>query len=112
MEVVQPEGDDDFTGLETIARLVTEPMCPSSSKRPCGLSRSVGERVRALGVEWVDTSGSGGTSWVAVEAQRAEGRQQALGNTFWDWGIPTAASVAQLSGLGLGVCATGGVPTA
>ncbi|MEC9390442.1 MAG: type 2 isopentenyl-diphosphate Delta-isomerase [Myxococcota bacterium] len=111
MEVVQPEGDDDFTGgLETIDRLVTEMDVPIIVKETgCGLSRSVGERVRALGVEWVDTSGSGGTSWVAVEAQRAEGRQQALGNTFWDWGIPTAASVAQLSGLGLGVCATGGV---
>ena len=36
-------------------------------------------------------------------------RRQQLGQTFWDWGIPTAASVAQLSGLGLGICATGGV---
>ena len=57
----------------------------------------------------VDTSGSGGTSWVAVEAQRAQDRRQELGDTFWDWGIPTAASVAQLSGTGLGICATGGV---
>ncbi len=111
MEVVQPEGDDDFTGgLDTIARLVEHLDVPVIVKETgCGISRRVGERVKALGVEWIDTSGSGGTSWVAVEAQRAVGRQQALGDTFWDWGIPTAASVAQLSGLGLGVCATGGV---
>jgi len=111
MEVVQPEGDDDFRGgLETIARLVEELPVPVIVKETgCGLSRSVGQRLRALGVEWVDTSGAGGTSWVAVEVHRAEGDQRALGDAFWDWGIPTAGSVAQLSGLGLGICATGGM---
>lgn len=111
MEVVQPEGDDDFRGgLDTIARLVEELACPVVVKETgCGLSRSVGERIRSVGVEWVDTSGAGGTSWVAVEANRATGMQKALGEAFWDWGIPTAASVAQLSGLGLGICATGGL---
>ena len=111
MEVVQPEGDDDFRGgLDTIERLVNELDMPIIVKETgCGLSRRVGERIRSIGVEWGDTSGSGGTSWVAVEAQRAEDRRRQLGDTFWDWGIPTAASVAQLSGLGLGICATGGV---
>ena len=111
MEVVQPEGDDDFRGgLDTIQRLVEELNVPVIVKETgCGISRSVGEKVKALGVKWIDTSGSGGTSWVAVEAQRAQDRRQQLGDTFWDWGIPTAASVAQLSGLNLGVCATGGV---
>ncbi|MGB0639248.1 MAG: type 2 isopentenyl-diphosphate Delta-isomerase, partial [Myxococcota bacterium] len=111
MEVVQPEGDDDFRGgLDTIQRLVEELNVPVIVKETgCGISRSVGEKVKALGVQWIDTSGSGGTSWVAVEAQRAQDRRQQLGDTFWDWGIPTAASVAQLSGLNLGVCATGGV---
>ncbi len=111
MEVVQPGGDDDFRGgLDTIQRLVEELTVPVVVKETgCGLSRSVGDRVAALGVRWADTSGAGGTSWVGVEALRAAGRQQALGATFWDWGIPTAASVAQLSGTGLGVCATGGV---
>ena len=111
MEVVQPEGDDDFRGgLDTIARLVEELPCPVIVKETgCGLSRSVGERVASVGVKWVDTSGAGGTSWVAVEANRALGSQKALGEAFWDWGIPTAASVVQLNGLGLGICATGGV---
>lgn len=111
MEVVQPEGDDDFRGgIDTLARLVEALPVPVIVKETgCGLSRSVGERVRALGVQWVDTSGSGGTSWVAVEVHRAQGDQRALGDTFWDWGIPTAGSVAQLSGLGFGICATGGM---
>jgi len=111
MEVVQPEGDDDFTGgIDTIARLVAELPVPIVAKETgCGLSRSVGQRLAAVGVRWVDTSGAGGTSWVAVETLRAAGDQRALGEAFWDWGIPTAGSVAQLSGLGLGVCATGGL---
>jgi isopentenyl-diphosphate delta-isomerase len=111
MEVVQPEGDDDFRGgLQTIGRLCSELSVPVIVKETgCGLSRRVGERVAALGVKYVDTSGAGGTSWVAVEAQRATDVQHRLGHTFWDWGIPTAASVAQLSGLNMGICATGGM---
>jgi isopentenyl-diphosphate delta-isomerase len=111
MEVVQPEGDDDFRGgLRTIQRLVDELPCPVVVKETgCGLSRAVGLRLRALGVAHVDVSGAGGTSWVAVEAHRAAAGQKALGEAFRDWGIPTAASVAQLEGLGLEICATGGL---
>ena len=40
---------------------------------------------------------------------QAADEDREVGVTFRDWGVPTAASVAQLSGLGLGICATGGV---
>jgi len=111
MEVVQPEGDVDFRGgLDTIRRLVQELGKPVIAKETgCGLSRTVAARLVAAGVRTVDTSGAGGTSWVAVEAQRAAAGQRTLGERFWDWGIPTAASVAQLDGLGLEIVATGGV---
>ena len=111
MEVVQPEGDDDFRrGLDTLARLVSELPVPVVAKETgCGLSRHVGTRLVDLGVRWVDTSGAGGTSWVAVEMLRAADEDREIGVTFRDWGVPTAGSVAQLSGLGLGICATGGV---
>ncbi len=111
MEVVQPEGDQDFRGgLTTIARLVKELPYPVVVKETgCGLSRKVAERLVSVGVKWVDVSGAGGTSWVGVEAKRAAASQRALGERYWDWGIPTAASVAQLADLGLGIIATGGV---
>jgi isopentenyl-diphosphate delta-isomerase len=111
MEVIQPGGDDDFRGgLDTIGRLVAELTVPVVVKETgCGLSRSVGQRLVELGVQWVDTSGAGGTSWVGVETLRAKAKTRRLGELFWDWGIPTAASVAQLSGLPLGVISTGGV---
>jgi isopentenyl-diphosphate delta-isomerase len=111
MEVVQPEGDDDFRGgLDTIARLVAELGVPVIAKETgCGLSRAVGQRLVEVGVQWADTSGAGGTSWVGVETLRARARTRQLGELFWDWGIPTAASVAQLSTLPLGIIATGGI---
>ncbi len=111
MELVQPEGDQDFRGgLDTIKRLLDTLDIPIVIKETgCGLSRSVGAAVRNLGIEWVDVSGSGGTSWVGVETHRASAQQRTTGNCFWDWGIPTAASVGQLQGLNLGICATGGL---
>ncbi|HEU4412183.1 MAG TPA: type 2 isopentenyl-diphosphate Delta-isomerase [Polyangiaceae bacterium] len=95
MEVVQPGGDRDFRGgLETLARLARELGLPLIAKETgCGLSRPVVRRLYEAGVRHVDVSGAGGTSWVAVETQRAEGDAKALGQAFWDWGVPTAASV-------------------
>ncbi len=115
MELVQPDGDRDFSGgLETIARLSAALEIPVVVKETgCGLSPSVGARVKGVGVKTVDVSGAGGTSWVGVETKRAEdqgdSRLKALGDAFWDWGIPTAASVALLAPMGLDVIATGGV---
>lgn len=115
MEIVQPRGDRDFSrGLETIARLVAELSVPVVVKETgCGLSRAVGERLARAGVRHVDVSGAGGTSWVAVETHRArkagDRTAAAVGETFWDWGIPTAASVAMLAPLGLEIVATGGI---
>lgn len=118
MELVQPGGDRDFRGgLDTIARLVDELPVPVVVKETgCGLSRSVGERLRGVGVRHVDVSGAGGTSWVAVETKRAEAendvKARALGEALWDWGIPTAASVGLVAPLGFDtVIATGGVAT-
>jgi isopentenyl-diphosphate delta-isomerase len=111
MEIVQPGGDRDFAGgLDVFRRLVEELKVPVIAKETgCGLSRAVASMIRATGVRHVDVSGAGGTSWVAVEAHRAEPDAKALAEELWDWGIPTAASLVQLRGLGLQVIATGGL---
>jgi isopentenyl-diphosphate Delta-isomerase len=116
MELVQPGGDRNFTGgAATLARMVRELSVPVVVKETgCGLSAGVGARLRAAGVQHVDVSGAGGTSWVGVETKRAEEAGDtaafALGEAFWDWGIPTAASVAVLAPLGFNtIIATGGI---
>jgi isopentenyl-diphosphate delta-isomerase len=116
MELVQPGGDRDFSrGLETIARLVRELPIPVVVKETgCGLSPEVGRRLLGAGVSHVDVSGAGGTSWVGVETKRAEAAGDTaardLGDALWDWGIPTAASVATLAPLGFKtIIATGGI---
>jgi isopentenyl-diphosphate delta-isomerase len=112
-ELVQDGGDRDFRGgLDTIRKLVQELGIPVIVKETgCGLSLEVARKLHAAGVRTVDVSGAGGTSWVAVEATRAaEGsRQKRLGEELWDWGIPTAVSVAGCARLGLEVIATGGL---
>jgi len=114
MELVQEEGDRDFRGgLDTLERLTSELGLPVIAKETgCGLSRAVAAKLRRVGVSHVDVSGAGGTSWVAVETQRAQPEKKALGEAFWEWGIPTAASVAWVHSHGFEtVFATGGMQT-
>jgi isopentenyl-diphosphate delta-isomerase len=118
MELVQPGGDRDFSqGLGTVARLVRDLGVPVVVKETgCGISPGVARRLHDVGVRHVDVSGAGGTSWVGVEAKRAEAagdeRARNLGEAFWDWGVPTAASVALLAPIGFDtVLATGGIAT-
>lgn len=111
MELVQDEGDRDFRGgLATLERLLRLGLRLVVKETGCGLSSSVAGRVRALGIEYVDVSGAGGTSWVAVETQRASAERKPLGEAFWEWGIPTAASVALCAPYGFrAIFATGGI---
>ena len=112
MEVIQENGDHDFReSLATIKRLVAESPLPIIAKETgCGFARESGLKLAAAGVRWVDVSGAGGTSWVGVETIRNRALRH-LGEAFWDWGVPTAASVCELRGLNLNLIASGGIRT-
>ncbi len=94
-EIVQPGGDRDFRGVvDAIARLVRDLPVPVVAKETgCGIGPRAASKLARVGVRHLDVSGSGGTSWVAVEAARASGAELAIGNTFREWGVPTAASI-------------------
>ncbi len=111
-EVVQPEGDRRARGvLAAVSRLAAR--LPVVAKETgAGISREVALALKKAGVRGIDVGGLGGTSFAAVEHYRAKKEsaslKERLGATFWNWGIPTPASVV-LADVGLPIIATGGV---
>jgi isopentenyl-diphosphate delta-isomerase len=95
-EAVQPGGDKDWTGvLAALAKLRREIEVPIVVKEVgAGISGAVARRLADAGIDIIDVAGAGGTSWAAVEAERAvEPAQKAVAEAFRDWGIPTAEAI-------------------
>jgi isopentenyl-diphosphate Delta-isomerase len=98
-ECVQTRGDQNFGGLlAKIERLCQELAVPVIAKEVGnGISAAMAKRLIAAGVAAIDVAGAGGTSWALVESGRAKDpRQRRLGQTFADWGIPTADCIRDI----------------
>jgi isopentenyl-diphosphate delta-isomerase len=110
-ELIQPEGDRDFRGcLDAVARLSEDLDAPVIAKETgCGLSPQALDKLDSTGIDWVDTSGAGGTTWIGVETLRTPAEQRSVGDVFWDWGVPTAASVVCAKRRGFDTIASGGL---
>jgi isopentenyl-diphosphate delta-isomerase len=115
-EAVQPEGQTNFEGILQGIREVAEDLDkPVIAKETgAGIAAEDAKKLESAGVKGIDVSGAGGTSWAAVEYYRAKERgnssQRRLGDVFWDWGIPTAVSVVEVSRtVKVPVIASGGV---
>lgn len=95
-EAVQPEGDTDFSNLQSkIAMIVKTLKKPVIAKEVgAGLSPEDVEHLLAVGVKYIDVAGRGGTSWSIVESKRSEDPE--LGELFGDWGIPTPIALRKL----------------
>jgi isopentenyl-diphosphate delta-isomerase len=104
-EVIQPEGDHDFSGvLSSIGKLCEKLNVPVIVKETgAGISRDVAVKLKEEGVSWVDVAGSGGTSWSKVEYLR-----KGATTGFEEWGIQTVQSIRICKGI-LPLIASGGV---
>jgi len=98
-EIVQPEGEARYKNvMEGISMIVNSVKKPVIAKEVgFGISPMVAKKLESTKIDAVEIAGMGGTSYAAVEWYRAKemGLEQKvdLGNLFWDWGIPTAASL-------------------
>ena len=94
-EAVQPEGNRNFKGLTgKIAAMCRELGVPVVAKEVGnGISVDVATRLQRAGVKAIDIAGKGGTSWSAVETQRAARQGQRADTAFADWGIPTEEAI-------------------
>ena len=115
-ESVQYEGETNFSKmLERIGDLVHALSVPVLIKETgAGISFETAKAAEARGTKGINVSGLGGTSWSAVEYYRAKEKHHSvqieLGATFWDWGIPTVASIVEVANsTHLRIFASGGV---
>jgi isopentenyl-diphosphate delta-isomerase len=97
-EAVQPEGNRNFKGLsEKIAAVCRELEFPVVAKEVGnGISADVARRLQRAGIKAIDIAGKGGTSWSAVEAQRAAKQGQQAHTAFADWGIPSEEALVSV----------------
>jgi isopentenyl-diphosphate delta-isomerase len=98
-ELVQPEGDREFAGVEEgIAKLVIQSSVPVIVKETgAGISGDVARRLLAIGVSVIDVAGAGGTSWSKVENKRKEDGHST--EIFNEWGIPTVTCIREVEEL-------------
>ncbi|MFH2112180.1 MAG: type 2 isopentenyl-diphosphate Delta-isomerase [Candidatus Bathyarchaeota archaeon] len=117
-EAVQLGGDTNYHGILNKVEEITKalPVPVVMKETGCGVSYEDAVRMEAAGVKGVEVSGVGGTSWSAVEyhiaREAGKKNQEYLGRALWNWGIPTAVSVAETSSrTGLTIIASGGIRT-
>lgn len=114
-EAIQPEGQTNFEGiLSKITDIAGELDKPVVVKETgTGIAAEEAKKLEAAGVKAIDVGGAGGTSFAAVEYYRTGKESQLqrhLGEAFWDWGIPTATSIAEITQtVKLPVIASGGI---
>ena len=98
-EAIQPNGDTNFKNLlDKINILCSKLSVPVIAKEVGnGISGKMAQKLIESGVSAIDVAGAGGTSWAKVESERAENTlQRKLGQTFADWGLPTAQCLVEI----------------
>lgn len=115
-ELVQPEGEPRYKGvlskISDLAKTIDVPVIVKEVG--AGISREVAIKLEMAGVAAINVAGAGGTSWAGVEKLRAEAmkddRKRHIGEMFWDWGMPTAASLLEVrKAVKLPLVASGGL---
>jgi isopentenyl-diphosphate delta-isomerase len=108
-ESIQPEGETRFKDFsKELKKLISKIEIPIIVKETgSGISMEDAEILEKIGVSAIDVSGSGGTSWAAVESFRGNNK---YGDFFREWGIPTAVSIIECTNsTNIPIIASGGI---
>ena len=101
-EMVQPEGDRNAKGILKRLSEVAASYPVIAKETGNGFSHKDALNLIESGVKAIDVGGLGGTSFAAIEYYRAEKvndkEKMRSGLTFWDWGIPSPASIIECRG--------------
>lgn len=112
-ELMQPEGDRNFKGIEEGIKQLTElsPVPVIVKETGAGISGDVAKRLLKIQVGVIDLAGAGGTSWAKVENNRASNKDP--DEIFNEWGLPTLEALRQVSllkdGFDFEIIASGGI---
>lgn len=111
-EMAMNEGERRFRGsLERISDMARRLPVPVVVKEVgFGIAREEAARLIPTGIRAIDVGGKGGTNFIAIELARRSG--EAVGESFLEWGIPTAVSlveVAEEAGTRIDIAASGGI---
>jgi len=93
-EAMQPDGTPMFKGclkwIDFISKKLSKPVYIKEVGH--GISYAVARELSKTKIRAIDVQGAGGTSWTAIESLRSN---KTFGDTFWDFGIPTASSIVE-----------------
>ena len=97
-ELLQKEGEINFKGLlHKISEIKKEIEIPIIVKEVgSGISKNTARNLLEIGVDVIDVSGSGGTSWAAVELMR---NPKPKNDYFREWGLRTSYCVKEITKL-------------
>lgn len=111
-EMVQPEGDRNSEGILKRVSEIAQSYPVIAKETGNGISREAALKLKDAGVKAIDVGGLGGTSFAAIEYYRAKSandeEKMHTGLSFWNWGIPSPASLKYCS-VGLPVVGSGGL---
>lgn len=107
-EIIQPEGERNFEGhIEALKKLRNAYKGYITCKEVgVGIDRDSAKKLQKIGIDVIDVSGQGGTSWAWIEGERGTDDR---GNIFKDFGIPTPLLLEDLYGLKTTIIGSGGV---
>ncbi len=107
-ELIQPEGERDFSGSITALKKIRELYSGLIIVKEVGvgIDEKSATILETIGVDAIECGGQGGTSWSWIEGERGK---DIRGESFKDFGLPTATILSDLRDAKLPIIGSGGI---